>query len=1009
MLVWAAAASAQVKPGFVVTNYTSKNGLPQNSVHDMVMDSDYLWLTTEAGLVRFDGQYFKIFNGATRTQIASDRFRWILGTQDDEKYACDIRGNFYRIEGNQLGKVNRNTAPQSRYVNVSGGLPRMDRFVELVASGLRDEARSSWVTDQLFLVPLDEHELLVKGNGNIFLYRDGRKVDTIDTHGIAVEHIFMLGRSLYLVGQAFDVYRINLAEKTLHPCTLSAGEKDAQLKNPKLRKKIFWKQGFDQPFVKAGNKLFAISSAGQQDALEASLINDSLPHNAIVTSVLYDAKRRILFVGTDTKGLFVYKERHIYTLTYDSDAEGTNNAYYAQVAIGPGTVFSSYGREASLNGMKPSSIGITDFNSESMQLDRHNRLWYASSDSIFRYDLNTRELRFIARAGANVYTFFEEGDSMWIGTVKYIGYIRNDRLVRYCVSPTVSGAKPECMIRTAGGSLWLCSCNGIFAIVPHGDSAVAQNILPHLCTRSMYKVGKYIFAGTYGKGWYVYDGRRFVKMPLDARNYLSITHGFLQDRNHFIWITTNQGIFKTALSDVEAFVKDTTTELYYSYFNDDDAVVNTEFNGGCYPNMISLRNGYFSFPSMDGLVWLDPLQVNDLPPREALHVDEVLLDQVRYLNDTHVFVPANTENVQFQLSTPYWGNRFNRHLSYMLEGFNKTWVPLTRGGFNISFFNLPAGDYVLRIRKQAGPGRNNYVTRKVRLTVEKKYYQTLWFWIVSVLLCGLALFGLIRLYIARLRKRNTLLEQRVKQRTEALAVVNKVLKVNVDKLQQSEQELQQSVNVKNQLISIISHDIVTPLRFIAMIARSSLNREEQAEIMRDIGSASEKLHQNAQNILNWIKYQGDKIEIRPVTIALNPLVEELTDLMAEMAVQRGNSFVNDISLDEVIRTDRNILTIILQNLLSNSNKYCTGAVIRVSCVQHDGRYSITVEDNGPGIHEQVLARIRRIPEKMKAVQPDSSGGGNGLGFIIITELLELLDGKLHISSSDAGTQVTITI
>ena len=54
---------AQVNEEFHVTHYTSRNGLPQNSVKSMFMDKNrFLWMTTEGGLVRFDGFDFDIYN-----------------------------------------------------------------------------------------------------------------------------------------------------------------------------------------------------------------------------------------------------------------------------------------------------------------------------------------------------------------------------------------------------------------------------------------------------------------------------------------------------------------------------------------------------------------------------------------------------------------------------------------------------------------------------------------------------------------------------------------------------------------------------------------------------------------------------------------------------------------------------------------------------------------------------------------------------------------------------------
>ncbi len=94
---------------FNVLQYTSKNGLPQNSVKSLTKDdNDFLWMTTEGGLVRFDGREFKIFNKTNTPFIKADRLTDINTASSGEYLAYDNIGNTYQIHSNKITAVNPN-------------------------------------------------------------------------------------------------------------------------------------------------------------------------------------------------------------------------------------------------------------------------------------------------------------------------------------------------------------------------------------------------------------------------------------------------------------------------------------------------------------------------------------------------------------------------------------------------------------------------------------------------------------------------------------------------------------------------------------------------------------------------------------------------------------------------------------------------------------------------------------------------------------------------------------
>jgi hypothetical protein len=150
--------------------------------------------------------------------------------------------------------------------------------------------------------------------------------------------------------------------------------------------------------------------------------------------------------------------------------------------------------------------------------------------------------------------------------------------------------------------------------------------LPGYCFRNLWKYGDYIFIGSYGKGYYIWKNGKLKAMPLDKNNFLQYAHCFVPDNKGFCWISSNRGLFKAQLSDlIDAFENDR-SQVYYHYLGNNDGMGITEMNGGCAPCVLVLKNGILSFPTMDGLLWVDPRkkQIPHCPKEISISMNSLL-------------------------------------------------------------------------------------------------------------------------------------------------------------------------------------------------------------------------------------------------------------------------------------------------------------------------------------------------------------------------------------------------
>ena len=142
------------------------------------------------------------------------------------------------------------------------------------------------------------------------------------------------------------------------------------------------------------------------------------------------------------------------------------------------------------------------------------------------------------------------------------------------------------------------------------------------------------------------------------------------------------------------------------------------------------------------------------------------------------------------------------------------------------------------------------------------------------------------------------------------------------------------------------------------------------------------------------------------------LADDIKEQFVEMAASQGSVILNTISEEDILKTDATILSIILHNLISNASKFTYKGTIEISATRNEKEYSISVNDSGSGMSKDQLNRIHEILSKQMLLSSNSSftENGNGLGYIIIAELSELINGKLKVESLfEKGTRVTLVL
>jgi hypothetical protein len=235
---------------------------------------------------------------------------------------------------------------------------------------------------------------------------------------------------------------------------------------------------------------------------------------------------------------------------------------------------------------------------------------------------------------------------------------------------------------------------------------------------------------------------------------------------------------------------------------------------------------------------------------------------------------------------------------------------------------------------------------------------------------------------------------------------------NQQKLISSEEELKRINHLKDHLLKIMTHDLKSPLNNISAMAELMLNEKITKDEIRFL---SERFKQTAENtslmldnILAWSIRQIDKKD--PERFILPSLVNKVFSQLEDKAEAKKIKLLNQIPSRLYIKSDPEMLEILLRNLVGNSIKFChEGGQVRVDAAIINQRILIRVEDNGIGIPPSLLNNLfgtNRLSSRPGTQQEK----GSGIGLLLCQHLIQSAQGHLNIQSEEKRfTIVTIDL
>lgn len=675
-----------------------------------------------------------------------------------------------------------------------------------------------------------------------------------------------------------------------------------------------------------------------------------------------------VWIGTDDRGLWSFNPRNrtfkSVTLDPEKPSLSIHALYLERNELWVGTYAQGVYRMNLSNGKITHYYGknerkLTSSSVYSIFKDSSGRLWFGTQTGIHYYDVQTDSFINIADLGFNSYITDIVEDSqhtIWFAS-------QGKGLISYDLKTNT--LKFHSNDKTGLPEMVSCLC------MDHGKLRI----------------------GTAGYGLFTYDpsDSSFTRHPDAIFNTHTTLQNIIPNYNE-LWITTNAGLLRY-----------NTTDESISYFNQEDGLQCLPFNT---KSGIKTSGGQIYIGGSDGFNSFHPQNI-----RKNETVPDIAFTAFRLFNQDVAIGPNSILKTQINnqralelphdqavfsiefIATSYCAPSKNKY-RYMLEGFDKAWTDTDNQNNIVTYTNLSSGNYTFKVMACNNDGVWNPGNETVKITILPPWWASGWMLsIYLILLIVLIVMG----YVILLQRTN---------------------KKHKDKIKALHHENERKLfDAKISFFTNITHEIRTPVSLILAPVEEIMRHKNIPEEIRDdlevVKRNSERLLDLINQILDFTKAEQEAFSSHNTQFNICDFVEKTAMRFTPYAQQKGIQLNTQCPGHPVnICTDREALTKILSNLLTNALKF-TNNQIDIHIHENPDTHSITlsVEDNGIGIKpsekEKIFNLFYQIDDKSKLPSK-----GFGIGLAIVSLLVKRMMGTIEVESEEnkfARFRVTLPV
>lgn len=233
------------------------------------------------------------------------------------------------------------------------------------------------------------------------------------------------------------------------------------------------------------------------------------------------------------------------------------------------------------------------------------------------------------------------------------------------------------------------------------------------------------------------------------------------------------------------------------------------------------------------------------------------------------------------------------------------------------------------------------------------------------------------------------------------------------RLKQEQSYLAELEQLKNNFVSLISHDLKTPIAKIqAVLDRLLSAADGPLEFRNDLTSLksySEELNRYIQSILKVLRVESRDFKILKETADINGVIENVVERIKPLALGKGIRVELELEPMFLIEFDVTLMTEVFLNIIENSIKYTnSGGLIRIHSYENETDVFIEISDTGEGISLEDQENIWK--KFVRGKSQDHKTKGTGLGLYLVKYFIELHGGKISLKSElKKGTIIHVSL
>jgi PAS domain S-box-containing protein len=742
------------QPGssYLRKNFTMEDGLPANEVNTILQTQNgFLWVGTEAGLARFDGERFtpiKLGSGVAQLPVLSlsttpQGDLWVGTNAGLARIPRSALDHFDRAlvtmyhagpgQSDQILCIHRSRAG-TLWVGTIGGLFRFDRdsFFSIIPHDMISRIEED----------SDGHLLIITGHG--FVELDGARIiphpEIAQQLGVAtnaVFHVFEDRKGVtWYCSSAGVARRVGGHITKIEPYGVPHSGVWRVYEDPQGNIWVVAQSGF-----------FRVSATG---------LEPLFPGSDVTARFGYSDREGDLWVSDESEGLVRIKDRVVRMYTTSDGLP--NNRVRTVLRNHDGTLWvgNNCGGVSRFDGKRFHNYNEKDGLSNScvwaMAEDNEHNLWIGTwGGGLYRFR-DGQFTQYSEQQGlpsSVVICIFAAPDgSLWIATSAGLSHMQNGHFRNYSVADGLSSDLITTVYQDRSGTVWIGTSVGVDRLAGERFVAVPRDTrssdAPFHSLREDSSGDLYAFSQVNGIS------------RLKDDQFFSVSEalawsGMIETGRHDLWFTGRQGIFRVAAGGLRNAEQDGGSPLDYSSFGPEDGMNSKECDSWGQPNMAITSEDILWVATAKGLARLDGQRFHRTNSEPAIYMEEVDVGRTKASPGRELVLTPGTYHVEFHFTAVDLVSPEKIRLQYRLDGVDPLW--LDADSTRTAIYNsIPVGAHSFHIRACNRDGvwdRGGVVYSVIQ---QPFLYETTWFRLSALAVIGLLVAGMHRWRVHQLQQ-----------------------------------------------------------------------------------------------------------------------------------------------------------------------------------------------------------------------------------------------------------------